>query len=456
MVNEWKEILLEDVADEVTVGFVGSMISEYIQDGIPFLRSKNVNPYRIRWDDMKYISKEFHSKIKKSSLHPGDVVIVRTGKPGTATIIPDTINEANCSDLVIVRPGSKLDKGFLVYYLNSAAKDHINAHLVGAVQQHFNVGAAKKLSILLPPLPEQKTIAHILGSLDDKIELNKRMNATLEGMAQALFKSWFVDFDPVIDNALAAGNPIPEEFTERAAIRRKALNNGSANRETAKNFPDSFQLTESMGWIPEGWKVQSLETMIELIGGGTPKTSIDEYWNGRIPWFSVVDAPNNSDVFVIDTKKKITALGLNNSSTKILRKGSTIITARGTVGKCALLGKEMAMNQSCYGIYGVNGISDIYTYYTIREFVADLQQRGHGSVFNTITRETFKSINVSFGKTKLTHSFDRSVKPLLERILSNLFQNFELATLRDTLLPKLISGEICIPQTKQIQEEKAT
>ena len=113
----------------------------------------------------------------------------------------------------------------------------------------------------------------------------------------------------------------------------------------------------------------------------------------------------------------------------------------------------MAMNQSCYGINGANGISDIYTYYTIREFVADLQQRGHGSVFNTITRDTFKSINEPFGRAELTHEFDKTVNPILERIRSNLFQNVELTKLRDTLLPKLISGELRVPEAEKLAEE---
>ena len=219
------------------------------------------------------------------------------------------------------------------------------------------------------------------------------------------------------------------------------------------SFPQRFNSRKKWGGFRKGGKVSRLHTLIDLIGGGTPKTSVDEYWNGSIPWFSVVDAPNNSDVFVIDTDKKITELGLEQSSTKILREGSTIISARGTVGKCALVGKEMAMNQSCYGIHGANGIADIYTYYTIRQFVSDLQHRGHGSVFNTITRDTFQSIYVPFGKVELTRKFDQDVNPLLKRIRFNLCHNTELTNLRDTLLPKLISGEIRIPRSRKTYRE---
>jgi type I restriction enzyme S subunit len=163
-----------------------------------------------------------------------------------------------------------------------------------------------------------------------------------------------------------------------------------------------------------------------------------------------VDAPNDSDVFVIDTVKKITSVAVANSSTKILRAGTTIISARGTVGKCALLGTDMAMNQSCYGVQGADDIGDVFTYYTVREYVADLQQRGHGSVFNTITRDTFKTISVPFCGQELTQYFDKSVSPKLERIRSNLTQLETLTKLRDTLLPKLISGELRVSEVEKL------
>jgi type I restriction enzyme S subunit len=194
---DWREVRLEEVADEITVGFVGTMSSEYIDSGIPFLRSQNVEPLRVNHKDLRFISPEFHKKIGKSRLSPGDVVIVRTGKPGACSVVPDWLVDANCSDLVIVRCSRELNNQFLAYYINTVATDHVTAHLVGAVQQHFNVGSARTLRINLPTLAEQQAIASVLGSLDDKIELNRRMNETLEAMALALFKSWFIDFDPV-------------------------------------------------------------------------------------------------------------------------------------------------------------------------------------------------------------------------------------------------------------------
>ncbi len=199
--GDWPVVPLDEIANEITVGFVGPMSTEYVVTGIPFLRSLNIDPYRINCADLKYISASFDSRISKSRLNPGDVVIVRTGKPGTAAVVPEWLTKANCSDLVIVRPGPRLSAHFLVYFVNSVAQHHICAHSVGAVQQHFNVGSAKEMTIPLPTLSEQRAIARVLGVLDDKIELNRRMNHTLEALARSIFKSWFVDFDPVVSKA---------------------------------------------------------------------------------------------------------------------------------------------------------------------------------------------------------------------------------------------------------------
>ncbi len=431
--SDWQNVQLGDVAQELTVGYVGSMTKEYVESGIPFLRSKNVEPFNIKWEDMRYIGGNFHKKIKKSSLSPGDVVIVRTGKPGSAAIIPEWLKEANCSDLVIVRPGNDLDARFLVYYLNSLASHHINSHLVGAVQQHFNVGSARTLRLKLPPLPEQKAIASILSSLDDKIELNQQMNQTLEAMARAIFKSWFVDFDPV--RAKMAG--------------KQPMGMDAA---TANLFPDSFE-ESALGLIPKGWRVGVFSDLVNILSGGTPKTSNSEYWNGNIKWFSVKDAPNPSDVFVVETEKRITQLGVEKSATQILQEGVTIITARGTVGKLALIGSEMAMNQSCFGIQGKNKNTDYFTYFNLYSVIYELQCKSHGSVFDTINRQTFQVIQSIIPQTIVMQEFDDKIDPIMKKIKHNLYESRTLANIRDTLLPKLMSGEIRVKEAETIIEE---
>lgn len=231
----------------MTVGFVGSMASEYVDDGVPFLRSLNVDPFGINTSDLKFVSAEFHQRLKKSALRPGDVVIVRTGKPGTCAVIPEWLNNANCSDLVIARCGAEIRPRFLCYWINSAASHHISSHLVGAVQQHFNVGAAKKMLVATPSLFAQDQVISILGSIDDRITLLRETNATLEAIAQALFKSWFVDFDPV--RTKAEGRQ-PEGM----------------DAATAALFPDSFEETE-LGLVPKGWRVMPIGEAVECVGG---------------------------------------------------------------------------------------------------------------------------------------------------------------------------------------------
>jgi type I restriction enzyme, S subunit len=165
---------LERLAD-LTVGHVGPMADQYVENGIPFLRSQNVKPFRLDLSDVKYIPTEFHRRLSKSALGPGDVVVVRTGAPGTAAMIPDDLGVANCADLVVIRPGPSLDSRYLCYFINGAARAYVASRTVGAVQQHFNVGAARELLIPNVSISEQCAIAEVLGALDDKIEANCRL-----------------------------------------------------------------------------------------------------------------------------------------------------------------------------------------------------------------------------------------------------------------------------------------
>lgn len=185
--TDWRKVRLGDVASELTVGHVGPMVDEYRDSGVPFLRSQNVRPHRIDTDDMKYIDTDFHVRLKKSTLKPGDVVTVRTGKPGQTTVVPDWMPAANCSDLVITRPGPALNARWLSYYMNWVTDSHIAGHLVGAVQQHFNVKSAKGLELLMPPLAEQRAIAEALGALDDKIAANDYIAQGTDELLEARF-----------------------------------------------------------------------------------------------------------------------------------------------------------------------------------------------------------------------------------------------------------------------------
>src|SRR5579859_5056765 len=141
------------------------MADEYVDAGIPFLRSQNILPFRIAADDIKFISPEFHERIRKSALRAGDVAVVRTGYPGTAAVIPTSLGEANCADLVVITPGAELDSRFLAAVFNSSwGIASVGGNLVGSAQQHFNVGAAKSMKVHLPPLSTQRKISAVLSA----------------------------------------------------------------------------------------------------------------------------------------------------------------------------------------------------------------------------------------------------------------------------------------------------
>jgi type I restriction enzyme S subunit len=356
------------------------MANEYVDSGVPVLRGVNVNKGRFNDCDFVFINEHTADRLRKFESFPGDVLLVHKGTLGQIGIMPNRRKYARYimgnSMLRVKCDLSQLLPEYLYYWLKSAAGQHYifsRVSQVGVPQIQTPLSTLRRATLPVPPLSGQRAIAHILGTLDDKIDLNRRMNETLEAMARALFKSWFVDFDPVRAKVEGRDPGLPMPL--------------------ANLFPDSFEDSE-LGEIPTGWEVQSFADTVQIIGGGTPKTSVLDFWNGEIPWFSVVDAPNGADVWVVDTRKKISREGVDNSSSQILPIGTTIISARGTVGQIALVGVPMAMNQSCYGLRGKVDKQGSFTYFVTREIVARLQQHAHGSVFATITRDTFAGVSV--------------------------------------------------------------
>src|SRR5581483_6781639 len=333
---------------------------------------------------------------------PNDVVFSYETRLGEAALIPEGLKCCLGRRMALLRPNrQRVIPRFLLYaFLGPQFQDTLRARTIhGSTVDRLPLNEFDSFPIEVPSLEEQQRIAEILGSLDDKIEVNRRMNETLEAMARAIFKSWFVDFDPV---------------------RAKAEGRQPAGMDaaTAALFPSAFE-DSSLGKIPKGWKCGKLDEFVTILSGGTPKTSVPEYWGGDIPWFSVADAPQSSDVFVIRTERTITQAGIDNSAAQILPKGTTVISARGTVGKLALLGVSMAMNQSCYGIRGQWG--DYFTYYLVSRSVSELAQSTHGTVFNTITRDTFRVVDFVLPPEPLVRSFEQHVDPVMKKILANLF-----------------------------------
>jgi type I restriction enzyme, S subunit len=439
--SHWEVLPLGDVCSRgggnVQTGPFGSQLhaSDYVPVGIPFVMPQNIGDNRILTDGVARVTPTDAERLSRYSLKQGDILYSRRGDVKRRALVRDQEDGWMCgSGCLRVRFGDGLvDPLYASYYLgHPSVQDWIARHAVGATMPNLNTSILSALPFVVPPMNEQKKIAHILGTLDDKIELNQQMNRTLEGIARALFKSWFIDFDPV-----------------RAKLDGRQPYGMDA--ETAVLFPNSFD-DSPLGKIPKEWSVGAADDIITILSGGTPKTSVPVYWNGNIPWFSVKDAPAESDIYVLETEKYITESGVSNSSAQVLPVGTTIVSARGTVGKLALVGCPMAMNQSCYGITGKGNYTSLFIYYFMRSAIISLQQQTHGTVFETITRQTFAAVKTVNPPAELAQEFDKAIRPLLQQIRGNLFEIKTLSSVRDALLPKLLSGEIRVKEAEQALE----
>ena len=323
------------------------------------------------------------SKMKTLLLPPNSVMmscIATIGKCGITTKPSFTNQQINS---VICNPDI-VDPLFLYYVFTQIGHQLESAGGGGSVYTNVSKSRFSEISVLLPPLPEQRTIAAVLGALDDKIELNRRMNRTLEAMAQAVFREMMKDVE----------------------------------------------------------KEGSILEFADLLSGGTPSTAEESYWNGDIEWVSAKDVSSADGVFLLDTEKKITQAGIDHSSTKLLPAKTTIVTARGTVGAHCMLGKPMTMNQTNYGLKAKEGIGDYFVYFALSEMVEQLKQQSYGTIFDTITTKTFHSVLCPRPSLGVIQQFEERVTPLMDAILNNLKQSRTLAALRDALLPKLLRGVV--------------
>src|SRR6266487_4589509 len=297
--------------------------------GVMYLTSKNIGFGKLDLGTVDFISKEdfekLFSKSSKAVRRPqtDDILMGIIGTFGNAYQYKNTDQFGISSSVAILRSNaSMLDSLFLYYVVSSKFFKAIHkAYKGGSAQGYTNIPTIKRLPIPLPPLAEQQTIAHILGSLDDKIELNRRMNETLESIARTLFKSWFVDFDPV-----------------RAKMEGRQPYGMDA--ETAALFPDEFEDSQ-LGMIPKGWRVGTFkECCIRVENGGTPSRNEPVYWErGTIPWLTSGEVRQG---IVTSTKNLISREGLVHSSAKIWPKGTTVVALYGaTAGQVCLLTEEM-------------------------------------------------------------------------------------------------------------------
>ena len=273
---------------------------------------------------------------------------------------------------------------------------------VGSAIPSLTTELLKKIEIQLPSLKEQKSIAQILSTIDDKIENNLAINKTLEEMAMALYKHWFVDFGP---------------------------------------FQDGEFIDSELGKIPKGWEVKKIGDVIETLGGGTPSTTKNEYWeNGEILWYSPTDLTRENSLYSFESAKKITSLGLQKSSAKLFPPNSLLMSSRATIGLLTINTKEASTNQGFITMLPNESISLYQLYFWVKHNMDLIISKSNGSTFKEISKTNFRDLDIIIAKDIEKYIIESS--DIFEKIKSNIFENQTLTQLRDTLLPKLISGEV--------------
>lgn len=373
-------------------------------DGPIFLGIKNVTPGgRLDLTNVKHISEqEFPKWTKRVQPQKNDIVFSYEATLHRYALIPDGFYGCLGRRMALVRPDiEKVDPKYLYYYfLSPKWKAIIEANvIVGATVERIPIKTFPNFEVNFHPLKEQSEIASILSAYDDLIENNQRRIALLEESARLLYREWFVKL----------------------------------------KFP-GHENTKITDGVPDGWEKATAFDAMEVLSGGTPKTKMDQYWNGGIPFYTPKDSI--SIPFVTDTEKNLTEEGLNNCSSKLYPKHTLFITARGTVGNLNLALRPMTMNQSCYALKGKKWITQFFLYCAMKETVEHLKQHAVGAVFDAIVVKTFKMIPFLIPTHEVVGDFNSMITPTFKQLENLIKQNQKLKTARDLLLPKLMNGDI--------------
>lgn len=319
------------------------------------------------------------------------------------------------------------DERFAYYFLQRFDFQRYNS---GSAQPSLNRNFVHPIQVHVPALPEQKAIAHVLGTLDDKIELNRRLNETLEGLARALFKSWFVDFDPV--RAKSEGR------------------NSGLQQNVADLFANSFAPSEH-GEIPSGWRLRPIGELASVCGGSTPSTKEPSYWEDGIHfWATPKDLSTLKTPVLLDTERKITDAGLAQISSGLLPAGTVLMSSRAPIGYLAIAEVPVAINQGFIAMKPAGGVSNLFLLRWAESAYDRIVSHANGSTFLEISKSSFRPILVTTPPDEVMKEFDRIARPLHSRIVCNERASRTLVEVRNALLPKLVSGELRIRDAERI------
>ena len=352
----------------------------------------------------------------------------------------------------ILQANKNSNTRFLCYALQIA---DVNSYLSGSTRPKLTQGDMKRIPVFAPEKLMQHAIAHVLGALDDRIELNRRMNATLEATAQALFKSWFVDFDPVIDNALASGKEITAELSDRAAARA-ALGDKRhpLPTEIRTLFPNEFTYSADLGWIPKGWESGLVGDFGDVICGKTPPTKDQLNYGEDIPFITIPDM--HGATYVTSTARKLSIKGAETQRKKYLPAHTVCVSCIATPGLVVLTSEVSQTNQQINSIVPQNSKAAFFIYESLSLLGDHIRAAGSGgSVFSNLSKGLFEQLPILLPTQAVQEAFHQTIDSNFAKLLANQKNNSELSSLRDTLLPKLLSGELRIPEAEKMVEELA-
>lgn len=412
--DEWKEVRLGDICDMIFSGGTPETKKLEYWDGTLCWLSSGETRNRYIYKTEKTISENAVKNSSTKLSEKNDIVIASAGQGTTRGQVSfckiDTyINQS----LICVRVKKEvIDSKFIFFNLTNRYNELRQISDGNSIRGSLTTAFIKNFKVILPPLPEQKAIADTLSCIDDKIENNNRMNKVLEEMAQAIFKSWFIDFEP---------------------------------------FKDGEFVDSELGRIPKGWRVGTLGEECECVLGGTPSRVKDNYWGGDIPW---INSSKTNEFRIILPSEYITEEGLNNSSTSILPKKTIVLAITGaTLGQFSILEIESCANQSVVGIKQNDLISYQYIYNTIFYNINNIINNQTGGAQQHINKGIIEKTKILIPINNILEKFNNITENIYESIAINCFENLKLSTLRDTLLPKLMSGEIRVPYEENTKEE---
>jgi type I restriction enzyme S subunit len=402
------------------------------EKGIPVLSAKVVKTTGLLRPIEQKIAFDYYPEWMVRGLpQVGDVVMTTEAPMGEVIQLDqETVQYALGQRIVCLRgKPNKLDNKFLRYLLTSPAQQAILAsYATGTTVLGISQKALRSVPITYPDFRQQQRIGELLSALDDKIELNRRMNETLEAMARAIFKDWFVDFGPT-----------------RAKMEGRAP---YLAPDIWSLFPDRLD-GEGM---PDGWSNSTIGQEVDVVGGSTPSTKESAFWGGDIAWATPKDLSSLSTPILLGTERSITDAGLAQIGSGLLPVGTVLLSSRAPIGYMAIAQVPVAVNQGFIAMVCKKRLSNVFVWLWTQANMQIIHQNANGSTFQEISKANFRPIKVTIATPKILRAFDEAVVPLFDRIVANEKEGRTLAATRDQLLPKLMSGEIRVRDAEKAVE----